>query len=194
MDEIRKQSARASRTRSIAFVGLAIAVLAVSAWVAIPIGPMPFTLQTFAMVFVLLALRPKESLAAIVGYLVLGGLGLPVFSGMRGGIGMLVGPTGGFLWGFAVGIALGCAVLVIARKRTVAVETIASAVAVLAAYACGWAQYMVVMGASPLEALLAAVAPFVIVDAVKVVAAVAVAHAVLRATSAASAHDGRARS
>lgn len=173
---------RASRTRSIAYVGLTIAVLAVSAWVTVPLGPVPFTLQTFAIVFALLALSPKESIAAIAGYLVLGAIGLPVFSGMRGGIGMLAGPTGGFLWGFLAGVALAALLLAAVRRRGFAIEFAAGAVAVVVCYACGWAQYMAVMGVGPVEALLVTVAPFVVIDAIKVAAAVAVANAVARAT------------
>ena len=88
-----------SRTRSIAFVALTIALMGVSAWVAIPFGPVMLTLQMFALMFALLALTPRECLAAIAGYLALGAVGLPMFSGMRGGIGMLLGPTGAICGG-----------------------------------------------------------------------------------------------
>ena len=96
-----KGAGTASRTRSVAFVGLTIALMSVSAWVSVPLGPVPFTLQTFVMVFALLALAPKECLAAIAGYLILGGVGLPLFSSMRGGLGVLAGPvfSGAFSWG-----------------------------------------------------------------------------------------------
>ena len=172
----------ASRTRSIARVGLTIAVLAVSAWITVPLGPVPFTLQTFAIVFALVALSPRESVAAVAGYLALGAIGLPVFSGMRGGIGMLAGPTGGFLWGFLVGVAAAAVLLAVMRRRGGAVDFAAGAVAVVVCYACGWAQYMAVMGAGPVEALVVTIAPFVLIDAVKLAAAVATARAVVRAT------------
>ena len=55
------------------------------------------------LAFALLVLRPSECLAALAGYLALGAVGASVFSGMRGGIGMLLGGTGGFLWGFVLG-------------------------------------------------------------------------------------------
>ena len=83
-----------SKTRSIAYVGMTVALLAVSAWVAIPLGPVPFTLQTFVLAFALLVLRPGECFAALCAYLVLGAIGVPVFSGMRGGLGMLAGSYG----------------------------------------------------------------------------------------------------
>ena len=101
--KVKQGSARASRTRSIAFVGLTIAIMGVSAWVAIPFGPVLLTLQMFALMFAIMVLTPKQCMAAIAGYLVLGAIGLPMFSGMRGGIGMLMGPTGGYLWGYLLG-------------------------------------------------------------------------------------------
>ena len=99
MEQAKKGAAASSRTRSVAFVGLAVAIMAVSAWVTVPLGPVPFTLQMFAITFAIVMLSPKECMAAIVLYLALGAIGLPVFSGMSGGIAKLMGPTGGFLWG-----------------------------------------------------------------------------------------------
>ncbi len=99
------RTASSSRTRSIAFVGLTIAIMAVSAWVTIPFGPVPFTLQMFAMAFAVVVLTPREGIAAIAGYLCPRGRRRAGVSGMRGGIGVLAGPTGGFIWGFLFGIA-----------------------------------------------------------------------------------------
>ena len=96
MEQVKKGAASASRTRSIAFVGLAVAIMAVSAWVTVPLGPVPFTLQMFAITFAIVMLSPKECIAAIVLYLALGAIGLPVFSGMSGGIAKLMGPTAAF--------------------------------------------------------------------------------------------------
>lgn len=86
MESTETRSMPAQRTRSVAFVGLTIAIIAVSAWVVVPIGPIPFTLQMFAITFAIVVLSPKEAIAAITGYLLLGAVGVPVFSGMRGGI------------------------------------------------------------------------------------------------------------
>lgn len=181
-------SGSASRVRSLAFVGLTVALFTVSAWVSVPFGPVPFTLQTFAIVFAVLTLRPSESLGALAAYYALGFVGVPVFSSMRGGIGVLAGPTGGFLWGFLAGAVV---VVVILRllgrfalpssKRRVAVWALAATAFMLVTYAIGWVQLVFVSGMSPEAAFVSAVAPFIVVDACKMVAAVAVAGAVRRA-------------
>ena len=184
-----KERAVASRTRSIAFTGLTIAIMAVSAWVTVPLGPVPFTLQIFAFAFAILVLQPKECLAAVIGYLILGAVGVPVFSGMRGGIGVLAGPTGGFLWGYLLGAAAALAVLIVLRRRFgteeprsgakgLAVDVVAALVFVAVSYVCGWVQYMAVAGVGPEAAFATTIAPFVIVDVVKTVAAALCARAV----------------
>ena len=78
------------------------ALLAVCAWLAVPVGQLAISLQTFAVLLTLGILGGKWGMGAILVYLGLGAVGLPVFTGFRGGIGMLLGPTGGYLWGFLV--------------------------------------------------------------------------------------------
>ena len=173
-----------SRSRSIAFTALSIAVIAVSAWVTVPIGPIPFTLQMFAVTFAVIVLTPKQAIAAIAGYLALGAIGVPVFSGMRGGIGVLMGPTGGFLWGYLIGVSLAVGLLALLRSRGIdnfATGVAAGIVFTAVAYICGWAQYMAVAGVGPLESFAVTVAPFIVVDLGKIVAATAVARTVIRA-------------
>lgn len=209
MGAVGARAAGSSRTRSIAFVGLTIAIMAVSAWVTVPIGPVPFTLQMFAVTFAIVVLSPREAIAAIVGYLALGAVGVPVFSGMRGGIGVLAGPTGGFLWGYLFGVAAAVLLLLVVRSRTnwdvsrtsyeldpvaaanrtfmqkalrfvriAGVEIVAGVLFTVISYVCGWAQFMAVTGAGPEIAFLTCVAPFMVVDFIKIVAAVACARTV----------------
>ncbi len=209
MAETKARMTSSTRTRSIAFVGLTIALIWVSAWVTVPIGPIPFTLQMFAITFAIVVLKPKEAMAAVVGYLVLGAIGVPVFSSMRGGIGVLAGPTGGFLWGYLFGVAAAVLLLYLVRTRTgwdvsrkslksdpsaaanlsplrkfmrfvriAGIEILAGVLFTVISYVCGWLQYMAVAGVGPLEAFLVCCAPFVILDLIKIVAAVACARAV----------------
>ncbi len=76
------------------------ALIAICAWISIPVGDIVFTLQTFAVFLALGLLGGKWGSAAILIYLLLGAAGMPVFSGFRGGPGALAGVTGGYLWGF----------------------------------------------------------------------------------------------
>jgi biotin transport system substrate-specific component len=181
---IQPLAATESRSRSIAFTALSIAIMAVSAWITVPIGPVPFTLQMFAVTFAILVLAPKQAIGAVAGYLVLGAIGVPVFSGMRGGIGVLMGPTGGFLWGYLIGVSVAVGLLWLFRGRGIdnfGVGVLCGLVFTAIAYVCGWFQYMLVAGVGPVESLMVTVAPFVVVDIIKVVAATAVARTVIRA-------------
>ena len=83
-----------------ALCGLFAALLALCAWLSFPLGDVAITLQTFGIFFCLGVLGGKRGTAAIFVYLLLGAAGLPVFSGFRGGIGTLLGTTGGYLTGF----------------------------------------------------------------------------------------------
>ena len=76
------------------------AIIVVCSWITIPFGSVPFTMQTFAVFAAALILGPLKGVIAVVLYLLLGIVGLPVFSAFQAGPGVLMGATGGFLLGF----------------------------------------------------------------------------------------------
>lgn len=80
--------------------GCCAGVMAICAWLAIPVGEICVTLQTFGVFLTLLLLGGRKGTAVVSVYLLLGAVGLPVFTGFQGGYGVLLGPTGGYLWGF----------------------------------------------------------------------------------------------
>ncbi len=171
------------RTRRAVTAALLAALLAASAWIAIPVGTVPVTLQVFIVLLAGLLLTPRAAFAAVGVYLLLGAAGLPVFSGGLSGPGVLAGPTGGYLLGFLLAAP---AVSVLRRSRLFGVSrTIAEAVALAAGvaviYLAGWAQLAVVTGMGPLAAFAVGVAPFIAIDAVKAVAALGVTRALGRA-------------
>ena len=172
------------RVQQIARAGLCVALLAVSAWVSIPLGPVPFTLQTLALALLPAVLDRPAAVAAVAVYLLLGAIGLPVFSGFSGGLIRIVGPTGGFLWGFLIGIAAATTLVrLLPQSLPLYARVLAGDVALLLiSYACGTVQLMVVssMGAAP--ALAAAVLPFIIPDAIKLAVGAGIGCAVMRAT------------
>ena len=85
--------------KNIAYMALFSALTAICSWISIP-TLVPFTLQTFAIFLMVGLLGTKRSLLSILIYLLLGAIGLPVFAGFSGGLGMLFGTTGGYLIGF----------------------------------------------------------------------------------------------
>lgn len=163
-------------THDIAYAGAAVALLAVSAWVTVPVGPVPFTLQTMAVTFVALSMTPRRAMTSICCYVLVGAVGVPVFSGFRGGVGVIAGPTGGFVIGFVFGVAAAGAIL--AWRRTRLTEGLAAFVAVAVSYLLGWAWLMVSAHLGAVAALMAGCVPFVIPDVVKVFVGVEVARAV----------------
>lgn len=96
---MKKNSRRSAR--EIAYLALFAALMALCAWITIPFV-VPFTMQVFAVLTAAGLLGVRRGTAAVGLYLALGAIGLPVFSGFRGGLGVLAGPTGGYLVGFLV--------------------------------------------------------------------------------------------
>lgn len=191
-----------SRSRSVVYCAAAIACMAVTAWVTVPIGPVPLSLSPLAIFFTLFALKPRDAFIAICGYVALGAIGLPVFTGFRGGIGALFGPTGGFIMGFVVGA---CIVLPLSHllskraafasderatflggqvKRGFLLRSLIVGVCFAAIYyVFGWLWLMWVGQLTAEAAFVAAVAPFVVPDFLKMLLAVFLAQAVGAAQS-----------
>ena len=159
------------RSRTIAYSAAFIGLITLGSWISVPCIPVPFTLQTL---FVLLAGAVMKRYAAIPVslYVILGVLGLPVFHNGVAGIGVLLGPTGGFLIGFVVAaIATGLAYE--HPQRTLRMVGLTAATLII--YACGmaWLMYSLDMGILP--ALAAGALPFIIGDAIKAGAAYLIA-------------------
>lgn len=130
-----------------------------SSLLAIPIGPVPVTLQTL---FILAAggiLGPKWGPLSVCLYLAMGLAGLPVFAGGTSGLGRLLGPTGGYLVGFVLAASI---VGYLAQRCTKLIPLILSTMVGLAGIYCLGASWLSVVGRITLEkALLVGVTPFV---------------------------------
>lgn len=184
-----RTAASPSRTRTIATASLLAALLAASAWIVLPIGAVPITLQVFVVLLAGLVLSPGAAAAAVGVYVFMGAIGLPVFSGGMGGLGVLLGPTGGYLVGFCFAAPVVASLRVRFARVGVAralADGIAMALGVAIIYAFGWLQLGVVTGMGWGSAFVAGVAPFVLLDAAKGAVAVGVASA-LRAAGFATA-------
>ena len=87
------------KTKHLTFTGIMAALIVVCAWITIP-TVVPFTMQTFAVFLAVGLLGGRLGSLSVAVYLLLGAVGLPVFSGFRGGLGAFAGVTGGYLLGF----------------------------------------------------------------------------------------------
>jgi biotin transport system substrate-specific component len=148
---------------------LAAALLCVCAWIAIPVGDTVFTMQTFALFLTLFLLGGKWGTAAIAVYLLLGVAGLPVFTGFRGGLGALLGTTGGYIFGFMLTALIYWIITsVIDNPLT---RLLAMILGMLLCYSCGSWWYMTrYLSGGQLTlglVLMKCVIPYLIPDAIK---------------------------
>lgn len=157
------------KVRNMSLCGLFTAVLALCAWLAVPFGDSVITLQTFGIFLTLGLLGGKRGTLCILVYLLLGAVGAPVFSGFRGGLGALLGTTGGYIFGF-MSTAL-CYWLITSLKPTAAARLFAMILGLLLCYGCGslWylSQYLTVGTVTLGAVLLKCVLPYLIPDAIK---------------------------
>lgn len=158
---------RSDRVYALTMTAAAAAALCVLGPWAVPVGAVPLSLTTLALYLTAFLLRPGQMAAAAGVYLMLGAAGLPVFSGFTGGLGVLAGPTGGYLVGYVPAGAL-CA-LAARRKGWSRVGGMVLATAVV--YLTGTAWYCVQSGVVPGAALAVCVLPFLPADALKLAAA-----------------------
>ena len=158
------------KAKNMALCGLFTAVLTVCAWLSVPMGDTVITLQTFGIFLTLGLLGGKRGSLAVLVYLLLGAVGAPVFSGFRGGLGALLGTTGGYIFGFMLTSLVYW--LLTAWKDSPAVRLIAMALGLLVCYVCGSAWYVLgYLGGNALSlgaVVLKCVLPYLVPDAVKV--------------------------
>jgi len=90
------------RVRQVLLVLAGVALLTIAAKIRVPMWPVPITMQTFAVLVIGAAYGPRLGVATLLAYLALGAAGLAVFTGEGAGLAYMMGPTGGYLLGFAV--------------------------------------------------------------------------------------------
>lgn len=156
------------------YASLLAALMAVGAYLAIPIGPVPVVLQNMFVFLAPLLLGRRWGLASVCVYLLAGACGLPVFSGGMGGIGRFFGPTGGFLLGYMPAVFL-IGVLVSGRRSLFWRDVFAMVLGSVILYGCGLSWLKFVLGFTWSKTLAVGMFPFLVGDAFKIVAAAAMA-------------------
>lgn len=136
------------------------ALTAVCAWIAVPLPGISFTMQTFAVLLTLGTLGGRWGTVSIGLYLLLGMIGLPVFSGFRGGAAALLDPTGGFLWGFPA-----CGLVYWLLEKLGKLPAMIGGL--LVCYLCGSWWFSVYAGTGLGTAAMACVVPWLVPDGIK---------------------------
>ncbi len=176
-----------TRNRELVSAALIAALMAGTAWFTASVQPVPFSVQTFFVVLAALVLSPPWAASSMAVYVTLGAVGLPVFAGGKGGVAVILGPTGGYLIGFIVGALAGALVREALERRKVR-HAVADALAALAVmvvvYSLGVLQLSIVAGIGLGAAVLAGLVPFIAGDLVKAAVAVAAASLIRRARGA----------
>lgn len=162
------------KTIDLVYIGMSAALIAICSWISIPLT-VPITLQTMGICLVAGLFGAKRGTIATAIYILLGAIGVPVFSGFKGGIGALLGSTGGYIIGF-IFTAIIVGIVSDKTKGKLWAIIIAMVVGIAVCYAFGTAWFAIVYAKSNEPASLATilgwcVIPFLIPDAIKIVVA-----------------------
>ena len=155
-------------------IAVCAAVMAVCSWISIP-AAVPFTMQTFGVFLAVGLLGGRNGTLSVLVYLLLGAAGLPVFAGFTGGIGHMLGPTGGYMIGFV----FSALIMWLMEKlcgRSMKTLVLSMAAGLLICYAFGTAWFMILYTRDSgsigiMTALTWCVLPYIIPDALKIVMA-----------------------
>ena len=158
-------------TRDMVYCAMFAVLIAVCSWISIP-ATVPFTLQTFGIFVTVGILGGKRGSVSVLIYLLLGAVGIPVFAGFKGGIGALLGTTGGYIIGFLFSALIMWGMEVLLGKK-LWVLAVSMVLGLLACYAFGTIWFMVVYartsGAIGLMTALGWCAfPFILPDVIKI--------------------------
>ncbi len=158
-------------TKDMAYISICAAIIALCSWISIP-TTVPFTLQTFAIFLTCMVLGGKKGTMAVLVYVLLGAIGIPVFAGMTGGMGALLGMTGGYIIGFIASALIMWSMEKVSNENKW-MHILSMGLGLLACYGIGTVWFMMVYaktsGAIGLMSVLGwCVFPFIIPDCIKI--------------------------
>lgn len=168
--------ASTQKLKLMVYSSIMASLMAVGAYIAIPIGPVPIVLQNLFVMLAALLLGGRWGFISVCVYLLAGAVGLPVFAGGTGGIGKFVGPTGGYLIGFALAAYL-IGTISEKGKGNVYIDMLAMLIGTIVIYAVGVSWLKVVTDMTFAKSFAVGALPFLLGDAIKIVAAVSIAKA-----------------
>lgn len=160
-----------SKTYDIVYIAVFAVIMAICSWISIP-AAVPFTLQTFGVFIAVGVLGGKRGSLSVLVFILLGAIGIPVFANFSGGIGVLAGPTGGYIIGFLFSALLMWAMEKLPGKKSV-MQIVSMIAGLIVCYAFGTVWFVIVYGRmnGPIgftAALVSCVVPFIIPDIIKI--------------------------
>lgn len=153
------------------------AVLCVLGPFSVPLGPVPLSLAPLCILLAVYILGAARGTAACLIYLIMGAVGLPVFSGFSGGLARIAGPTGGYLIGY-IFLALIAGWFIGHFREKIWLQFLGMCLGMAVLYAFGTVWLAHVTGMSFTEALAAGVLPFIAGDLIKIALSIALGRAV----------------
>ncbi len=162
--------------RQMTLVSLFAALTAVGAFISIPIYPVPLTLQTLFTLLAAMTLGSVMGASSQIIYVLLGVVGLPVFAGFKAGIGILFGPTGGFLFGFIISAYVVGRITEAIKEKNFFYCLLAGLIGTIIIYIIGVTQLSFVTGMGVKRAVMVGMFPFLPGDILKIIAASFVAN------------------
>lgn len=179
-----EKSGRKSRTYAIAATAVMTAALCIIAPFSVPVGPVPISLATLVIYLAVYVLGWKMGTVSVLLYLLLGMVGIPVFSGFSGGFVKLAGPTGGYLVGY-IPLALISGLFILLstklpstdKRATKAIlprliQVAGMVLGTVVLYALGTAWFCIIMDCTASYAMGLCVLPFIPGDLIKILIAI----------------------
>lgn len=167
-----RQKKNKIKTKDMAYMGMCAAIMAACSQISIPMpSGVPITLQTFAVALTGAVLSWKRGSLTILVYILIGAVGLPVFTGFRGGVQVLAGYAGGFVWGF-VFLAMFCGMGVLQKNRIRSV--LLGSIGLILCHVLGCAQFMFLTKDSFAEAFFLVSMPYLLKDMIFVAGGIVV--------------------
>ncbi|MDE6732871.1 MAG: biotin transporter BioY [Oscillospiraceae bacterium] len=160
--------------RVMVFMAIFAAIICIAAPVSVQVGPIPITLATFAIYLAGAILGGKRGMIAVIVYIMLGAVGLPVFSNFNGGFTALLGPTGGYIIGY-IPLVLLTGIFSDMNSKKHWTMIIGMLLGTVALYTFGTAWFMIMTESSLGRALALCALPFIPGDALKIVCVSAIA-------------------
>ena len=168
-------------TLDMAYIAMGAVLITICSWISIP-TTVPFTLQTFAVFVALLTLGAERGTLSVLVYVLMGAVGIPVFSGFTGGIGVLLGNTGGYILGFIfMGLIHILFTRLFGKNNVMEIVSLLTGLATCYAFGTVWFMTVYMKSTGPvgiLTVLAWCVFPFIIPDLLKMALAVIISRRV----------------